>query len=101
MAVCMKQLQAAQRFLTGIRELATYANFVEKQAAGVKKSWEKMPAVSPGEAAGILGAIDPQVWSPSHVEGFRLLLASKTIKLWLQIMCVRRSKILPLCLFFD
>lgn len=74
----MKQLQAAQRFLTGIRELATYANFVEKQAAGVKKSLGKMPAVSPGEAAGILGAIDPQVWSPSHVEGFRLLLASKT-----------------------
>ena len=78
MAVCMKQLQAAQRFLSGIRELATYANFVEKQAAGVKKSLEKMPAVSPGEAAGLLGAIDPQVWSPSHVEGFRLLLASKT-----------------------
>ncbi|CAL1143355.1 unnamed protein product [Cladocopium goreaui] len=78
MAVCMKQLQAAQRFLSGIRELATYANFVEKQAAGVKKSLEKMSAVSPGEAAGILGAIDPQVWSPSHVEGFRLLLASKT-----------------------
>jgi len=74
----MKQLQAAQRFLSGIRELATYANFVEKQAAGVKKSLEKMSAVSPGEAAGILGAIDPQVWSPSHVEGFRLLLASKT-----------------------
>ncbi|CAL1147501.1 unnamed protein product [Cladocopium goreaui] len=74
----MKQLQAAQRFLSGIRELATYANFVEKQAAGVKKSLEKMPAVSPGEAAGLLGAIDPQVWSPSHVEGFRLLLASKT-----------------------
>ena len=78
MAVCMKQLQAAQRFLSGIRELATYANFVEKQAAGVKKSLEKMSAVSPGEAAGILGAIDPQVWSPFHVEGFRLLLASKT-----------------------
>jgi hypothetical protein len=42
--------------ISGIRELATYANFVEKQAAGVKKSLEKMPAVSPGGAAGILGS---------------------------------------------
>eukprot|EP00435_Cladocopium_sp_Y103_P019176 s5140_g4.t1 len=78
MAACMKQLQAAQRFLSGIRELSTYASFVEKQAAGVKKALQKMSEVSPGEAAGILAAIDSQLWSPSHVEGFRLLLASKT-----------------------
>ena len=78
MASCMKQLEAAQKFLRGIRALPAYGNFEEKQFIGIKKVIDKMRESTPGEAAGILAAIDENLWLVSHVETFRHMLAGKT-----------------------
>ena len=78
MASCIKQLEAAQRFLRGILELPAYGEFVEKQAIGIKKVMEKLREATPAEAASILGAIDTKLWRVSHVEMFRAMIASKT-----------------------
>ena len=78
MAGCLKQLEAAQKFLRGIQQLPGYGSFAEKQTEGVKKALGKVAEVSPGEAANILGGIDKTLWTSSHVEVFQEILARKT-----------------------
>lgn len=58
--------------------MPAYGNFEEKQFIGIKKVIEKMREATPGEAAGILAAIDENLWLVSHVETFRHMLAGKT-----------------------
>eukprot|EP00435_Cladocopium_sp_Y103_P057128 s2323_g19.t1 len=78
MAGCLKQVDAAQKFLRGIRALPGYSDFAEKQAGGIKKYLEKLQEVTPGEAASILDRIDDALWTASQVEAFRESLACKT-----------------------
>lgn len=78
MGSCQKQIDAAQRFLRGIRQLPGYDEFALKQASGISKAFERVKELTPGEAAGILGSIDEMLWSTSQVEQFRQLLAQKT-----------------------
>eukprot|EP00435_Cladocopium_sp_Y103_P010186 s2139_g2.t1 len=78
MAGCLKQVDAAQKFLRGISPLPGHSNFAEKQAGGIKKALEKLREVTPGEAASILARIDDTLWEASQVEAFRESLACKT-----------------------
>ena len=49
-----KQLDAAQKFLRGIRSLSSYEEIREKQALGVQKALEKVPAYTAAQAAAVL-----------------------------------------------
>ena len=78
MAGCLKQVEAAQKFLRGIKQLPQYSSFCNKQAEGVKKALGKCQELTPGEASNVLSAIDEGLWASSHVEEFRQTLAMKT-----------------------
>ena len=73
-----KQLDAAQRFLLGIRSLSTYEVIRDKQAVGVQKALEKTTVFSAAQAAAFLGLVQPDLWATSHVEVFREQVALKT-----------------------
>ena len=49
-----KQLDAAQKFLRGIRSLSSYEEIREKQALGVQKALEKVPAYTAAQVAAVL-----------------------------------------------
>lgn len=73
-----KQLDAAQKFLRGIRSLSSYEEIREKQALGVQKALEKVPAYTAAQAAAVLGLLQPDLWSTSHVDAFQEKVALKT-----------------------
>ena len=73
-----KQLDAAQKFLRGIRALSSYEEIREKQALGVQKALEKVPAYTAAQAAAVLGLVQPDLWSASHVDVFQEKVALKT-----------------------
>ena len=39
-ASCLKQVDAAQKFLRGIRQLPGYSGFADKQAADIKRAFD-------------------------------------------------------------
>ena len=73
-----KSLNACQKFLAGVRSLSSFEDIRQKQALGVSKAIEKVPAFSAGQAASFLGQLQLELWAPSHIEGFREKVAART-----------------------
>eukprot|EP00435_Cladocopium_sp_Y103_P029288 s1740_g7.t1 len=79
--ICMsveKQLEAAQKFLRGIRSLASYEEVRDKQALGVQKALDKVQCFTAAQAAAWLAQVQPDLWGDSQVESFREKVAFKT-----------------------
>ena len=72
-----KHLDAAQRFLLGIRPLSIYEVIRDKEAVGVQKALKKATAFTAAQAAAFLGLVQPDLWATSHVEVFREQVALK------------------------
>eukprot|EP00435_Cladocopium_sp_Y103_P008916 s5818_g2.t1 len=73
-----KQLEAAQRFLRGIRSPASYAEARDKQAAGLLRALERIPVFTASAAAAWLGALQEDLWSSCQVQRFTEVVAAKT-----------------------
>eukprot|EP00435_Cladocopium_sp_Y103_P055052 s612_g18.t1 len=75
---CQKQLEAAQKFLRGIRSLTPCVEVRDQQAAGVTRSFEKAQGFTAAQAAAVLALVEPDLWATSHVEAWQELVALKT-----------------------
>ena len=73
-----KQLEAAQKFLRGIRSLTSYAEVRDKQASGFLKALEKVEFFTAAQAAALLAQVQPDLWAESQVDSFREKVALKT-----------------------
>ena len=73
-----KQLEAAQKFLRGIRSLTSYAEVRDKQASGLLKALEKVQCFTAAQAAALLAQVQPDLWGESQVDSFREKVALKT-----------------------
>ena len=77
----VKELQAAQRFLRGVRALSTYEATRDKQFVQVEKVLKKAPALTAAQAAAWIGALEAGIWTDSQVECFQEAVAEKTREL--------------------
>ena len=73
-----KQLEAAPKFLRGIRSLTSYAEVRDKQASGLLKALEKVQCFTAAQAAVLLAQVQPDLWGESQVDSFREKVALKT-----------------------
>ena len=73
-----KQLEAAQKFLRGIRSLTSNAEVRDKQASGLLKALEKVQCFTAAQAAALLAQVQPDLWGESQVDSFREKVALKT-----------------------
>ena len=75
-----KQLEAAQKFLRGIRSLTSYEEVRDKQAlhVGVQKALDKVQCFAAAQAAAWLAQVQPDFWGDSQAESFRENVAVKT-----------------------
>ena len=78
MVVLEKQLEAAQRFLAGVRALASYEDIGQKQLKGLLIALCKCKDLSTSQAAAFLEGIDPRIWSEGAVEELQREVAAKT-----------------------
>ena len=78
MVVLEKQLEAAQRFLAGVRALASYEDIEPKQLKGLLIALCKCKDLSTSQAAAFLEGIDPRIWSEGAVEELQREVAAKT-----------------------
>ena len=73
-----KQLESAQRFLAGVRALASYEDIEQKQLKGLLIALCKCKDLSTSQAAALLEGIDPRIWSEGAVEELQREIAAKT-----------------------
>ena len=78
MAAVEKQLEAAQRFLRGVRSLPSYEDIQTKQLKGLLHCLDKVKDLSTAQAGIFLDALDPELWSEEAREKLRLRVAEKT-----------------------
>ena len=78
MAAVEKQLEAAQRFLHGVRSLPSYEDIQTKQLKGLLHCLDKVKDLSTAQAGIFLDALDPELWSEEAREKLRLRVAEKT-----------------------
>ena len=62
MASALKNLEAAQGFLQGVRTLSSYGAVEDKQAHGVLRCLERSAALTPAQGAAFVQSLDPSVW---------------------------------------
>ena len=77
MAAVEKQLEAAQRFLRGVRSLPSYEDIQTKQLKGLLHCLDKVKDLSTAQAGIFLDALDPELWSEEAREKLRLRVAEK------------------------
>ena len=75
-----KQLEAAQKFLRGIRSLTSYEEVRDKQAlhVGVQKALDKVQCFAAAQAAAWLAQVQPDFWGDFQAESFGENVAVKT-----------------------
>ena len=73
-----KQLEASQRFLGGVRALASYEDIEQKQLRGLLIALRRSKELSTTQAASFLEAIDAKLWSQSSLEELQREVAAKT-----------------------
>ena len=78
MVAVEKQLEASQRFLGGVRALASYEDIEQKQLRGLLIALGKSKELSTTQAASLVEAIDARLWSESSVEELQRQVAAKT-----------------------
>ena len=78
MASLLKNLEAAQAFLSGMRTLSSYADVERKQAAGLLRSIERSGWITAAQAAGFVHGLDGSVWRGETMEKFKAQVAEKT-----------------------
>ena len=78
MVALEKQLEASQRFLSGVRNLASYEDIQQKQLKGLQCALEKTKDLRTSQAAVFLEHIDSILWSEDAINELQRLVASKT-----------------------
>ena len=78
MSSVLKNLEAAQNFLGGMRSLSSYGPLEETQAKGMLRCIEKAQTMAPAQAAAIVHALDVSLWTAASVERFKCALAERT-----------------------
>ena len=78
MASALKNLEAAQGFLQGMRTLSSYGAVEDKQAHGVLRCLERSAALTPAQGAAFVQSLDPSVWRREYLEQFKAHVAEKT-----------------------
>ena len=78
MSALEKQLEASQRFLGGVRSLASYEDIQQKQLRGLLIALGKSKDLSTSQAASFVEAIDSRLWSVAAVEELQRQVAAKT-----------------------
>ena len=78
MVALEKQLEASQRFLHGVRSLASYEDIQQKQLKGLQFALDKTKDLSTSQAAVFLESIDSRLWSKDAMQELKHLVASKT-----------------------
>ena len=68
MVALEKQLEASQRFLGGVRSLASYEDIQQKQLRGLLIALGKSKDLSTSQAASFVEAIGSRLWSEAAVE---------------------------------
>ena len=72
-----KQIQASQRFLLGLRSLASFGEVRSRQFAHLRGVITKAPSVSTACVADLVTSLDSTVWEQAQIEEFKALLAEK------------------------
>ena len=78
MVALEKQLEASQRFLAGVRALASYEDIQQKQLKGLLTALGKSKDLSTSQAAAFLEGIDSRLWSAAALETLQREVAVKT-----------------------
>ena len=78
MVALEKQLEASQRFLGGVRSLASYEDIQQKQQRRLLIALGKSKDLSTSQAASFAEAIGSRLWSEAAVEELQRQVAAKT-----------------------
>ena len=78
LALSLKQIAVAQRFLRGVVALGSASAIREKQWRGVSKALEKLSVLTPAQAAEWLAAFDAELWTAAQVTEYQEAVAAKT-----------------------
>ena len=77
MVALEKQLEASQRFLGGVRALASYEDIQQKQLKGLLTALGKSKDLSTSQAAAFLEGIDSRLWSAGALETLQREVAAR------------------------
>ena len=72
-----KQIEASQRFLRGLRSLASFEEVRSRQYRHLRGVIEKAPLVSTACVADLVSSLDASVWEHAQIEELKALLADK------------------------
>ena len=78
MSVFLKQVDAAQKFLRGVKTLPTFTSLEEKQVVRLEKTLDKVHSVTIEQAAAILDLLDETLWSEDACTKLKTLVAEMT-----------------------
>ena len=77
MAQIIRQLQATQKFLAGLKQLPTFKEVRDKQLVQLKAVIAKSVGLSTEKVAGIISTFDESLWEESSLLSLKQLLAEK------------------------
>ena len=78
MSSFLKQVDAAQKFLRGVKTLPTFASLEEEQVLRLEKIVDKVHNVTTAQAAAILDLLDETLWSDDACAKLKTLVAEMT-----------------------
>ena len=78
MSLFLKQVDAAQKFLRGVKTLPTFTSLEEKQVLRLEKTLDKVHSVTTEQAAAILDLLDETLWSEDACAKLKTLVAEMT-----------------------
>ena len=78
MAAFLKQVDAAQKFLRGVKTLPNFTELEEKQVLRLQKMLEKVCNVTTEQAAAVLDLLDESLWSEDAGAKLKTMVAEMT-----------------------
>ena len=78
MAAFLKQVDAAQKFLRGVKTLPNFSELADKQVSRLQKMLDKVSNVTTEQAAAILNLLDESLWTEDALSSLKTMVAELT-----------------------
>ena len=78
MSAFLKQVDAAQKFLRGVKSLPNFPELADKQVSRLQKMLDKVNSVTTEQAAAILDLLDESLWTEDAVSKLKTMVAEMT-----------------------